>query len=220
LAPDANTKWVRVVGVARSIRMRDLAEEQTVGAYYYPYTQTTSRGFTLAIRTQPGAGDLTRAIRAEVSRIDPQLALFDIRTMDERTQLSLSSRRTSMTLAMAFAGLALFLSATGIYGVLAYLVSQRRREIGIRVALGSSGAKVVQLVVREGFVLVGAGLAAGLAGAVAMQRAIANEVYGVEPLDPMVLGLVMATLAAVSLLACVLPARRALQVDPARVLQE
>jgi len=125
-----------------------------------------------------------------------------------------------MTLALAFGGLALFLSATGIYGVLAYLVTQRRREIGIRVALGSSRGKVVQLVVREGCVLVGAGLAAGLAGAVAMQRAIANEVYGVEPLDPLVLVLVMGTLAAVSLLACVIPARRALRVDPMTVLHE
>jgi len=220
LKPDANTRWVRVAGIVRSIRLRDLAEEQSVGAYYFPYAQDASRGFTLAVRTQPGAGDLTRAIRAEVAAIDPMLALFDVRTMADRTELSLSSRRTSMTLALTFGGLALFLSATGIYGVLAYLVTQRRREIGIRMALGSSGGKVVQLVVREGFVLVGAGLAAGLAGAVAMQRAIANEVYGVEPLDPLVLVLVMGTLAAVSLLACVIPARRALRVDPMTVLHE
>jgi len=99
-------------------------------------------------------------------------------------------------------------------------VTQRRREIGIRVALGSSSAKVVRLVLREAFVLVSAGLAAGRTGAVAMQGAIANEVYCVEPLDPVVLGLVMATLAAVSLLACVLPARRALRVDPMTVLEE
>ena len=220
MTPNANTRWVRVVGVVRSIRLRDLAEEQSVGAYYYPFAQDASRGFTLAVRTQPGAGDLTRAIRAEVSAIDPMLALFDVRTMAERTELSLSSRRTSMALALTFGGLALFLSATGIYGVLAYLVTQRRREIGIRVALGSSGARVVRLVIREGFVMVGGGLAAGLAGAVAMQRAIANEVYGVEPLDPLVLVLVMGTLAAVSLLACVIPARRALRVDPMTVLHE
>lgn len=163
---------------------------------------------------------MTRAIRAEVSAIDPMLALFDVRTMAERAELSLSSRRTSMTLALAFGGLALFLSAMGIYGVLTYLVTQRRCEIGIRVALGSSGAKVVRLVVREGFVLIGAGLAAGLAGAVAMERAIGNEVYGAEPLDPFVLVVVMATLAAVSLLACVVPARRALRVDPMTVLHE
>ena len=191
-----------------------------MGAYYYPYAQDALRGFTLAVRTHPGAGDLTRAIRAEVSAIDPMLALFDVRTMAERTELSLASRRTSMTLALAFGGLALFLSATGIYGVLAYLVTQRRREIGIRMALGSSGARVARLVIREGLVLVGAGLAAGLAGAVAMQRAIANEVYGVEPLDPLVLVPVMAALAAVSLLACVVPARRALRVDPMTVLHE
>ena len=220
LTPNANTRWVRVVGVVRSIRLEDLTAKQSMGAYYFPHAQDPSRGFTLAVRTAAGAGDLTRAIRAEVARIDPMLALFDIRTMTERTELSLSSRKTSMTLAMAFGALALFLSATGIYGVLAFLVTQRRREIGIRVALGSTRARVVRLVVREGLLLAGAGLAAGLAGSAAMQRAVANEVYGVEPLDPLVLGVVMTTLAGVSLMACVVPARRALRVDPMTVLQE
>ena len=116
--------------------------------------------------------------------------------------------------------LALFPSAIGIYGVLAYLGTQRRREIGIRVALGSTPSGIVQLVLREGLTLVAAGLAIGLIGALAMQRAISGEIYGIQPLDPTVLALVIATLASISLIACILPARRALQVDPAIVLTE
>lgn len=220
LNPTPTTKWIRVVGVVRSIRMKSLSETDSVGAYYYPYAQTARHDFSLVVRAAPGAGDLTRPIRSVIAGIDPQIALFDVRTMEERTDLSLASRRTSMTLAVAFAGLALFLSATGIYGVLAFLVTQRRREIGIRMALGSSAGRVAALVAKEGLALVGAGLVIGLAGAAAMQQAIASEVYGVQPMDPVVLSLVMLTLAAAGALACILPARRALQVDPMTVLHE
>jgi predicted permease len=220
LTPDKNTRWLRVVGVVRSIRLKDLAAGHGVGAYYFPLAQDPSSNFTVVIKSRSGSPDLTNALRAAVGRIDPQLALFDIHSMTERAELSLASRRTSMTLALAFGALALFLSAVGIYGVLAYLVTQRRREIGIRVALGSTGAGVVKLVLREGLALVAGGLAVGLVGAVAMQKAVANEIYGVQPLDPKVLALVVATLAAIGLSACVVPARLALRVDPAIVLTE
>ena len=123
-------------------------------------------------------------------------------------------------LALAFGGLALFLSAIGIYGVLAYLVAQRRREIAIRVALGSTAAGVVRLVLREGLVLVAIGLAAGFAGAAGLQRAVANQIYGVRPLDPLVIGGVTVLLGTIALAACALPARRAARVDPVEVLKE
>jgi ABC-type antimicrobial peptide transport system permease subunit len=155
-----------------------------------------------------------------VARIDPELALFDVKTMGERAALSMSSRRTSLMLALAFGGLALFLSAIGIYGVLAYLVAQRRREIAIRVALGSTAAGVVRLVLREGLVLVAIGLAAGFAGAAGLQRAVANQIYGVRPLDPLVIGGVTVLLGTIALAACALPARRAARVDPVEVLKE
>src|SRR5262249_4116855 len=141
-------------------------------------------------------------------------------SMEQRTQLSLASRRAAMSLASAFGGLALFLAAIGIYGVLAYLVTQRRREIGIRVALGSTAGGVVRLILREAIVLVGAGLAFGLAGSVALRRAVANELYGVSPLDPAVISAVVAVLASVAVLAAVGPVRRALRVDPVIVLTE
>lgn len=119
-----------------------------------------------------------------------------------------------MLLANAFGVVALFLATLGIYGVLAYLVAQRTREIGIRVALGSSKAAILRLVLREGFELVVIGLVLGIVGAVSMQKAVASEIYGVRALDPFVLVSVMAVLVIVALAACAVPARRAVRVDP------
>jgi predicted permease len=216
-----NTRWFKVVGVVRSVRLEDLAGTGSpVGAYYFPYAQYPSRGYTFAIKTAMESSAVERAVRAQIAGIDPELALFDIRTMVERAELSLSSRRISMILALGFGAVALFLSVVGIYGVLAYLVTQRRREIGIRIALGSTGAGVVKLVFREGLLLVSTGLVLGLAGAVALRKAVANQVYGIRPFDPVVIGSVIFLLGIVALVACVLPARRALGVDPVTVLSE
>lgn len=217
----ANTIWLKVVGVVRSVRLEDLnGTGSAVGAYYFPYAQHLSRGYTFAIRTTAGMEGAARAVRAELARIDPELALFDIRTMAERSLLSLSSRRTSMILAAAFGGLALFLSAIGIYGVLAYLVTHRRREIGIRIALGSTGAGIAKLVLRECLLLAGSGLGLGIAGAAALRKSLANQIYGVQPLDPLLMGSVVALLGVVALAACLLPARRAMRTDPVAVLSE
>ncbi len=125
-----------------------------------------------------------------------------------------------MLLGLAFGVLALFLAALGIYGVLAYLVAQRRKEIGIRVALGSTHSGIVRLVLREGFALVGIGLVLGIVGSISLRTIVQKEIYGVAPLDPLVLGCVALLFAAVALLACLVPARRATQVDPVIVLSE
>jgi len=126
-----------------------------------------------------------------------------------RATLSLSSGRTSLLLALAFGGLALFLSAIGIYGVIADLAAQRRREIAIRMALGSTPAGVVRLVLGQGLVIVALGLAAGFAGAAGLQRVIASQIYGVRPLDPLVIGCVTIVSGTIALAACALPTRRA-----------
>jgi len=218
---DAKTRWIKVVGVVRSVRLEDLAGTRTsFGAYYFPYAQDPSRLYTFAIKTTAELGAVARALRAAVARIDPELALFDVRTMGERAELSMSSRRTPMMLALAFGGLALFLSAIGVYGVLTYVVTQRRREIGIRVALGCTGAGVVKLVLREGLLLVAIGLLLGFAGAAALQQVVANQIYGVRPLDPLVIGGVTVLLGIIALVASVVPARRAVRVDPVAVLTE
>jgi predicted permease len=221
MAPGPKTVWLTIVGVVKSVRLEDLAGSgNSAGAYYFPYAQHPSRGATLAIKTSTPANSVLSAVRAEMARIDPEIAVFDAKTMVEREELSMASRRMSMTLALAFGALALFLSAIGIYGVLAYLVTQRRREIGIRVALGSSGAGIVRLVLREGFTLVAGGLIVGIAGVTALQKAVTNQIYGVRALDPAVLGMVIAILAVIALAACALPARRAARVHPASVLTE
>jgi putative ABC transport system permease protein len=221
LVPGPKTRWLTVVGVVHSIRLQDLAGTgNSAGAYYFPWVQQPYRGATFAIRTSVPASSVLSAVRAAIARIDTEIPVFDAKTMVEREQLSMASRRMSMTLALAFGALALFLSAIGIYGVLAYLVTLRRREIGIRMALGSTGGGIMRLVLREGFTLVAAGLVFGIVGVVSMQRAVANEIYGVRPLDPMVIGAVIAVLAAIALVACALPARRAAHVNPVSVLSE
>jgi predicted permease len=212
---DQHTVWYTVVGVARTLRYENMDDSGAiVGAYYLSNAQQPASSFTFAVKSSADPTSIVRALRAEIARLDPDLAIFDIHSMSERIDLSLSSRRTSMLLANAFGGIALFLASLGIYGVLAYLVAQRTREIGIRVALGSSRAGILRLVLREGFQLVAVGCVLGMIAAASLQKAVASEVYGIRPFDPLVLGGVMALLAAIALLACAVPARRAMRVDP------
>jgi predicted permease len=217
---DEHTVWFTVVGVARDLRYENLDDSGAiVGAYYMPHAQQPAGNFTFALKTGGDEAAAVRAMRTEISRLDPDLALFDVHSMAERIDLSLSSRRTSMLLANAFGGVALFLASLGIYGVLAYLVAQRTREIGIRVALGSTQGGILRLVLREGFKLVAMGFVLGIAGAASLQKAVATQIYGVRPYDPLVLGGVMALLAGIALVACAVPARRAMGVDPVVVLR-
>jgi ABC-type antimicrobial peptide transport system permease subunit len=217
---DEHTVWLTVVGVARTLRYENLDDSgATVGAYYFPNSQHPVNAFTFALKTAGDQGSALRALRAEIFRLDPDLAVFDVHSMSERIDLSLSSRRTSMLLANAFGGVALFLATLGIYGVLAYLVAQRTREIGIRVALGSTRAGILRMVLWEGFELVAIGLVFGVAGAASLQKVVATEIYGVRPLDPLVLASVMVLLSVVTLAACVVPARRAMRVEPTVALR-
>ena len=214
------TLWFTVVGVARTLRYENLDDSSAkVGAYYVCNAQDPASTFTFAIKTAGDSESAVRALRAEITRLDPELALFDIHSMSERIDLSLASRRTSMLLANAFGGVALFLASLGIYGVLAYLVAQRTREIGIRVALGSSRAGILRLVLLEGFKLVAMGFVLGIVGAAFLQKGVASQIYGVRPYDPVVLVGVMALLAGIALVACAVPARRAMGVDPVVVLR-
>ena len=136
--------------------------------------------------------------------------------MDE----SLVSRKTPMLLATLFGGIALFLAAIGIYGVLAYQVAQRRKEIGIRMALGSDGRRIFGLIVSEGLWLLGLGVVAGLAGAFAIRKAMETQLFGVQPMDPLVLAAVAAVLGVVAFVACAVPARRASRIDPLVALND
>lgn len=212
--PGPNTRWMTVVGVARTVRMADLSgQTQRPGAYYLPYAQRPSRGFTFAIR-----GGTVESVRRQFAAIDPELALFDVRPMAERIELSLAARKTTLLLAAGFGALALFLSTVGLYAVLAYLVAQRNREFGIRIAVGASPVRIIRLVLGEGGRLAAAGLAIGAAGLFALRATLQHQIYGVGPMDPRVLGAVFALVAAVALAASLLPARRAANVNPAVTL--
>ena len=218
---DQHTLWLNVVGVVHEVRLDDLAGNGSpVGAYYFPLAQDPERSFTFAIKGTSDLSALGREVRAAVAGIDPELALFDMHTMAERTELSMSTRKAPMALALGFGGLALFLSAIGIYGVLTYLVTQRRREIGLRMALGCSASGIVKLILSEGLLLIGIGVILGVAGAATLRKALESELYGVQPLDPLVMASVTAVLGTVALAACLLPARRAVDVDPVIVLNE
>jgi predicted permease len=218
---DEHTDWLKVIGVVRNTRIQDLAGGGNLaGAYYFPFAQDPEHSYTFAVGTSTTASAVAPAVRAAIARVDPTLALFEVETMQERKELSLSSRRTAMSLALAFGGLALFLSAIGIYSVLSYLLGQRRREIGIRLAVGSSPAGIFRLFLREGMLLVGCGLTLGIVGSAALRKAVENQIYGVRPLDPLVMGTVIAILGGVALAACLRPAQQAMQVDPVIVLNE
>ena len=158
-------------------------------------------------------------LRGAVAALDPALPLYAIHPMDEYVSDALLSRRVPMFLALVFVAVALFLSAIGIYGVLAYGVAQRHREIGIRLALGSTAGEVFGLVLRDGTKIVVIGLLLGFGGLVALRQVLAGVVYGVTPMDPVVIVSVAALLALVALGAMLIPARRAASVNPASALQ-
>ena len=220
LAVDENTVYFTVVGVVGDIHLEDLAEGQPVGTYFFPMTQETPRLVTFALKTGPRPDSLAASLRAAVGSLDPELPVFDVRTMDVRTETALVNRRSPALLSLSFGVVALLLSAVGLYGVLAFLVAQRSREIAIRVAIGSSPHAVFGLVFREGVALVGGGLLAGAAGVLALRRTMDGLLYGVESLDPVVIGAAVLLLVVIALLACALPARRATRIDPWAVLVE
>jgi ABC-type antimicrobial peptide transport system permease subunit len=209
---------MQVVGVVGDVKLRGLVEgeDARVGAYYVLYDIDAPRNIGLAIRTTSGAdaAALTSTVQRALAEIDPELQLFDVFSMSDRVEKSLNPRRAPMLLSLAFGLVALLLAAIGIYGVLAYQLGQRTREIGIRMALGSSTGSILRLVLRESMVLVLIGVAAGLAGTLALRGVIASQLYGVGALDVRVMVAVTAVLLIASVTACAGPARRAAGVDP------
>lgn len=216
-----NTVFHTVVGVIADIKLHDLTEGQrSVGAYYFSTDQEVPGFLTFAVKTAADPVTLTNAVRGALNGLDRELPVFDVQTMQERMERSLVSRRSPMVLSLVFGGVALLLSAFGIYGVLAYLVTQRRREFGIRIALGSSAGSIFELVLREGLLLIGGGLVLGSAGALMLRKSFESQLFGVAPTDPAVLALVTGLLALVAAFACVVPASRATRIDPIIALTE
>jgi predicted permease len=221
LAVNDKTVWLYVVGVIGDVKLHTLTEDkQTVGAYYFPMEQDPVGGMTFALKTPGDPVALASSVRGVLSQVDRELPVFDIQTMDARMEKSLVSRRSPVLLSLSFGAVALFLSAIGIYGVLAYLVTQRTREIGIRIALGGSARTIFELVLREGLLLIGGGLVLGAVGAIALRKSLESQLFGVNATDPVVLVAVTAILGLVAVSACALPARRATRIDPIVALAE
>jgi len=218
--PGPKSHFFTVVGVVGNIRVTSLTEKEPVGMYYFPFAQDAGRGMTLVTRTAGEPTAITSAIRQQIRSLDPELPFFSVRPMQQRLEESLMSRRTPMLLAILFGVIALFLASIGIYGVLAYQVAQRRREIGIRLALGGNGRRIFGLVVSEGLWLLGIGIVLGAIGAFAIRRAMETQLFGIQPMDPLVVGSVAIVLAIVAFAACAVPARRAARIDPLIALSD
>ncbi|HKQ96604.1 MAG TPA: ABC transporter permease [Candidatus Polarisedimenticolia bacterium] len=216
-----DTVFLTVVGVVRDIKLGSLTEgHESVGTYFFPETQSPSRMVTFVAKTTGDPTALAGSLRGVLTRLDRELPVFDALTLQERTARALMGRRAPVLLSLGFAGVALFLSAIGLYGVLAYLVTQRTKEIAIRMALGSTAAGVFNLILREGVLLIGGGFLLGAAGAYAVRRGIESQLFGVAAGDPVVLLAVALALGVVAFAACALPARRAARIDPTLALAE
>jgi putative ABC transport system permease protein len=202
--------WATVVGICATAQLKDLTE-QAQGTFYLPAYVGLS---TLVVRTAGDPRPLTAAIREQVLAVDPNQPVYDVKTMDERVAVTLETRRFAVVLLSLFGALALILAAIGLYGVLAFTVSQRTREIGIHMALGARVRDVLLMVIRQGMSLVIIGVLLGVAGAFALTRLMRSLLFEVGPTDSLTFVLVSLLLALVGFIACYVPARRATKVDP------
>jgi putative ABC transport system permease protein len=207
--------WTTIVGVVGDVKNEGLSAEDSP-AMYCPYVQEpfNIRTMTLVLRAEGDPAPLVAAVRREVNSIDPDLALADIKTMEQLMSESLGRSRYRGVLLGIFAVVALTLATVGIYGVIAYAVSQRTREIGIRIALGARRRDIFRMVVGHGMILSLIGVALGVAASLALTRFLSSLLYGVSNTDPLTFTSVVLLLITVALLACSIPARRATRIDP------
>jgi putative ABC transport system permease protein len=201
-----------LVGIVGEVRAE--LQSDAPATAYYPYWQRAPYQFSLALRSPGDPRAVAGALRVALRTVDSQLPIQAIRTMEDVVDLSVAQRRFQLTLMAAFAACALLVASLGIYGVVSYSVMKRRNEIGIRMALGAQRADLLGMVIRQGMTPVVIGLVAGIAAALSLGRAIRSLLFGVQPTDPLTIVGVTLTLLAVSALACLIPARRAMRVDP------
>ena len=222
----ANIPWYTIVGVLKDVKQGGV-HKKTGTEVYFNFDQRAVQNpafnpgtMNIVLRTSQPVESLAGTIHAAVASLDPALPVVKLQSMEDAFADAIGRPRLLAQLLGLFAGLALLLAAIGSYGVLSYMVSERRREIGIRMALGADRASVLRMVLSQGLTLTLAGVVAGLAAAFAMNRLLASLLFGVKPSDPMTIAVVVALIAAVALVACYLPARVATHVDPMIVLRE
>jgi predicted permease len=215
----SDTPWMTVIGVAGDVLNRRLSEPPQP-IMYRSLEQSSDLSFALLIRTRGEPPGLGEAVSREVSAVDPDLPVYAVRTMHELIQTAVSQRQFLMRLLVAFGVLATALALLGIYGVMAYSVSQRTREIAIRIAIGARQVDVSRMVMRRGLVLTAAGLLAGIIASFGLSQLVRSQLFGVQPSDPVTIASVLVLMTVVAAAAAYVPARRAAQVDPVVALRQ
>jgi putative ABC transport system permease protein len=216
--PGENPEWREIVGVVGDVHHFGL-NLPVKPEVYVPYKQEPRAFMSLVVRTESDPLAMVSAIRSDVRDMDKNQAVYDIKPMGAVVGDSIQTQRFSAILLGSFAGFALFLATIGLYGVLSYLVSQRTRELGIRIALGAQKSNIFSLILRKGMLLLLIGVCLGLVGSFAWARLLSSLIYGVSATDPAIFALVTTILVAVSVVACVIPAARAISIDPVVALK-
>jgi len=214
----AKDKWMEIVGVAKNANYRTKLEQPTP-FFYVPVRQNffVQNGFL--IRTDQSAAAMMNPLAREIHALDPNLAPLDAISLQEQVDGMSYTQRLAAALLAIFGGMALFLAAIGLYGVMSYSVSQSTRELGVRMALGARASDVLRLVISRGLRLTTAGIVIGAVAALMLTRLMSNLLYKVSPRDPVAFGSALIVLTAVALIACFLPARRATRIDPVQALR-
>jgi predicted permease len=214
IQPTTGEGWYTIVGIVSHIMQSDLAGDTGRGVFYVSLYQRPMPMGSILVRTSGDPAAAASVIRDAVRAVDPMLPLYQLKTMDALLADSLAPRRFAMRLLGFFAAAALFLAALGLYGVLSYAVTQRTREIGIRMALGAERGTVTKLIVGQGLRLAGIGVGIGIGVAMVFARLIESQLFEVRAIDPVTIAAMTCTLMAAAILASWLPARRAVRTDP------
>jgi macrolide transport system ATP-binding/permease protein len=214
----AKGRWLRVAGVAKMAKYRNLTE--TPRPFFYVPMRQSSPGLGLTIRTSLAPEMMAKALAREIHVLDQNLAPGEVITMQEQMDRTTAAQKVTVTMLGVFGGVALLLAAIGLYGVMSYTVSQSKRELGLRMALGASARDLMRMVMSHGLTLTAGGLMLGAAVALGSTRLIGSLLYNVSPHDPLAFGLAFVVMAIASSAACFLPARRATRTDPLRALRD
>jgi predicted permease len=212
-------RWLSVVGVAKDSKYESM-REPAKAFFYVARRQNFTIGAGLNIRTPLSAQTMSGALAREIQSLDSNLALYEVITLQEEVERSTSAQKVAVTLLAILGGLALLLAAIGLYGVMAYAVSQNTRELGLRMALGAGAGRLMRGVISQGLVLTAGGVALGAVGALLLTRLLGSYLFEVSPRNPAAFAAALGVMLATALVACLLPAWRAMHVDPMRALRE